>query len=133
MLRKIHFSTRHRPGVVYLLGLNAQWLLNQGGLPAIAETNAAKAKIIYDLIDNNDFYSRHRGKRGPFLDEYHVHHAERRSGQTLPRSEYRGRDDQPQRDIALSVGLRASVYNAMTLENVRILASFMNDFAAKHG
>ena len=30
-------------------------------------------------------------------------------------------------------GIRASTYNAMSIENVRTLAEFMTDFAHKHG
>ncbi len=41
----------------YLLGLVYQWVLDQGGLPAMAERNRAKAEALYGFIDGSDFYS----------------------------------------------------------------------------
>jgi len=45
---------------VYVVGLVAQYLLAQGGLPAIAVHNAEKARLLYDIIDRSGgFYRGH--------------------------------------------------------------------------
>ena len=40
----------------YLAGLVFEWLLEQGGLEAMAIRNQQKAKLLYDCIDDSDFY-----------------------------------------------------------------------------
>src|SRR5690606_21965344 len=45
---------------IYILGLVAKWMLEQGGLEAIGRANAAKAKLVYDAIDGSGgFYRGH--------------------------------------------------------------------------
>src|SRR5690606_26992967 len=41
----------------YLSGLVFKWLKQQGGLAAMGELNARKAKKLYDYVDASDFYS----------------------------------------------------------------------------
>ncbi|MCH8947225.1 MAG: aminotransferase class V-fold PLP-dependent enzyme, partial [Acidobacteria bacterium] len=41
---------------VYLMSEIFAWLLEQGGLEAIARENESKAKIVYDVIDASDFF-----------------------------------------------------------------------------
>src|SRR5699024_3107906 len=40
----------------YIAGLTFKWLLDQGGLKAIAKTNHRKAGKLYAAIDESDFY-----------------------------------------------------------------------------
>lgn len=40
----------------YMAGLVFKWLLKRGGLAAMAECNAAKATMLYEAIDNSNFY-----------------------------------------------------------------------------
>ena len=42
---------------IYFVGQMFRWLLDKGGLDAIEKHNDAKAKLIYDVIDELDFYS----------------------------------------------------------------------------
>ena len=41
---------------IYFIGLVTKWIEAQGALAAMAETNAAKAKVLYDAIDGIDLY-----------------------------------------------------------------------------
>ncbi len=41
---------------IYLVGEVFKWIQAQGGLAAMAEHNAAKAKLLYDYIDASDFF-----------------------------------------------------------------------------
>jgi phosphoserine aminotransferase len=42
---------------VYLAGLTFKWLLERGGLAEVEKANIRKAKLLYDYIDSQDFYS----------------------------------------------------------------------------
>ncbi len=42
---------------IYIAGLVFEWLLAQGGVPAIEQKNIAKAKLLYDYLDSTEFYS----------------------------------------------------------------------------
>lgn len=118
---------------VYLLNLVLQWIEGTGGLAAMAERNARKAKTIYDAIDGSGgFY------RGHAL-------AESRSQMNvtfrLP-SEALERQFVAETEAAAMIGLaghrsvggiRASLYNAVSPEACGVLASFMADFARRNG
>jgi phosphoserine aminotransferase len=41
---------------IYLAGLVFQWLKNLGGLAKMEEINIAKARILYDYLDQTEFY-----------------------------------------------------------------------------
>src|SRR5213075_1704651 len=41
---------------IYVAGLVFQWLLAQGGVPAIERVNIAKAALLYDYLDQTSFY-----------------------------------------------------------------------------
>lgn len=41
---------------IYAVGETFQWLLDLGGLPAIEEQNQAKAKVLYDYLDESNLF-----------------------------------------------------------------------------
>ena len=41
---------------IYLAGLVFQWLKKLGGLKKMEELNIAKAKLLYDYLDQTEFY-----------------------------------------------------------------------------
>src|SRR5215470_939140 len=41
---------------IYVAGLVFEWLLAQGGVPAIERVNVAKAALLYDYLDQSSFY-----------------------------------------------------------------------------
>ena len=116
----------------YLAGLVFQWLLQQGGLEAMAQINQRKASKLYAAIDQSDFY------HNPVDPDC-------RSWMNLPFTLANPKLEQRFLDEAAQVGLvtlkghrlvggmRASLYNAMPEEGVDALIAFMRDFEAKHG
>src|SRR5581483_3362910 len=118
---------------VYVLNLVLQWIDQLGGLGAMAERNARKAKTLYDAIDQSGgFY------RGHALPEAR---SQMNITFRLP-SEALEKQFVAEAQAAGMVGLaghrsvggaRASVYNAVSPESCQALASFMADFARKHG
>jgi phosphoserine aminotransferase len=117
---------------IYIAGLVFEWLLAQGGVPAIEKQNIAKAALLYDYLDQSTFY------RNPVRKED-------RSRMNVP---FKLRDE-AQDDAFLkgakeagmvqlkghrSVGgMRASIYNAMPIEGVRTLVEYMKSFEQRHG
>jgi len=115
----------------YCAGLVFKWLRRQGGLVRIAQRNRAKAELLYRTIDESGFYRNpvERSCRSwmnvPF---------------TLARPELDAAFLAAAREAGLvnleghrSVGgMRASIYNAMTLEGVVALSDFMREFARQH-
>jgi len=118
---------------IYIAGLVFQWLRRQGGLPGIAAVNAEKARILYECIDNaSGFYAnpvdpdcRSRMNvpftlANPALDAAFLAESKAAGLVSLKGHKSVG-------------GMRASIYNAVSLEGVQVLVDFMNDFAKRNG
>lgn len=111
----------------YLLGLNLQWIKDNGGLTAMGARNERKARTLYAAIDGSDFYANpvdpasRSWMNVPFL---------------LAREELEEEFLSSARAAGLvnleghrSVGgMRASIYNAMPIEGVEKLVQFMEKF-----
>ncbi|CAN5283243.1 3-phosphoserine/phosphohydroxythreonine transaminase [soil metagenome] len=116
----------------YIAGLVLQWLKKNGGLSAIAEANQKKAELLYKTIDQSEFYKNPVAKECrslmniPFilndatLDKAFLDEAKQANLVGLAGHRAVG-------------GMRASLYNAVTLEAVEALTNFMSDFARRHG
>lgn len=119
--------------VIYTIGLVLKWLEDTvGGLENMEKTNQEKAGVLYDCIDQSDFY---RGTA----------ETESRSLMNitfrLPSEELEARFVAEALEAGLgglkghrSVGgCRASIYNATGIDSVRALVAFMGDFEKKAG
>ena len=121
---------------IYIAGLTFQWLKRQregglAGIAAIEQRNIAKAELLYSAIDNSQFYvnkvavnCRSRMNIPFFLRD------ESRNEAFLTGARERGL---LQLKGHKSVGgMRASLYNAMPLEGVQALVTYMREFEQKH-
>jgi len=114
---------------IYVTGLVLAWLREQGGLAAAGERNAAKASLVYEAIDGSDgFYRGHAEASSRSLMNVTwrlpTEELERRFVQEAAAAhlvELKGH-----RSVG---GIRASLYNAMSLAGVQALADFMWAFA----
>ena len=116
----------------YMAGLVFKWLKAEGGLEAVGARNGAKAKLLYDYIDASGFYANPIEKAA-------------RSWMNVPFTLASAELEKPFAQEAQAAGLtnleghrsvggmRASIYNAMPLEGVQALVSFMQEFARRHG
>jgi phosphoserine aminotransferase len=130
-------SLYHTPPTfaVYIVGLVLEWIDSEGGAAAIEKRNAAKAKRLYDAIDNSGGYY-----AGPI----------EKSSRSRMNVTFRvgGGNEEIERKFAKEAtaaklvglaghrsvgGMRASLYNAVTLEAIEALVSFMDDFKRKNG
>ncbi|MCB1669530.1 MAG: 3-phosphoserine/phosphohydroxythreonine transaminase [Gammaproteobacteria bacterium] len=112
---------------IYMMSLVLEWLKGEGGVGAMEARNEAKAKLIYDAIDNSDFY---RGTAHPdhrsimnvtfnltdesLLDSF--------LAEALKNGLYALKGHR------VVGGARASIYNAMPLAGCQALVDFMAEF-----
>jgi phosphoserine aminotransferase len=112
---------------IYIAGLVFQWIRRQGGVAAMEQRNMAKARLLYDAIDQSTLYEnrvdaacRSRMNVPFFLTD------PSRNDAFLTGARERG---------LLSLkghkslgGMRASIYNAMPIEGVQALVDYMREF-----
>jgi phosphoserine aminotransferase len=114
---------------VYVLGLVCQWLRDSiGGLTAMDRHNAAKAKLLYDVLDaSGGFYAGHA--RPECRSDMNV--TFRLPDETLEKAFLKAATERRLVDLKghRSVGgIRASIYNAMPLSGVESLRDYMLEF-----
>jgi phosphoserine aminotransferase len=117
---------------MYVAGLVFKWLKQQGGLASMEQKNVQKATLLYDFLDASEFFSSVVAKedrsrmnvpftlKNPALDAEFLKGAEARGMVQL----------KGHRSVG---GMRASIYNAMPIEGVQSLVSYMKDFERNHG
>src|SRR5215217_6870305 len=118
---------------IYMVGLVFQWAKKVGGLAEIQKTNRKKADLIYAAIDESGGF--YRGHAAP----------EARSVMNIPfrlpseELEDAFTKESKKNDLIglkghRSVGgMRASIYNAMSVEGAEALVHFMKEFQKKNG
>lgn len=127
-------SLYHTPPTfaIYMLGLVAKWVKNQGGVKEIAHKNEEKAGLIYDAIDASEgFYVGHAQKESRSLMNITFRlRSEELEKKFLEQSKEKGFVGlNGHRSVG---GCRASTYNAVTLESCQALREFMLEFQKKH-
>lgn len=119
---------------IYIFNLEMQWLLEQGGLDAINERNKAKARLVYECIDDSKgFYKGHSKKdsRSLMNVSFNIAHNADLEPVFIKAAEEAGMIGL--KGHRLLGGIRASLYNAISLKQCEILVDFMKEFARKHG
>jgi len=116
----------------YMAGLVFQWLKRQGGLEAMAERNSAKAALLYAAIDSSGFYGNpvHPSCRSWMNVPFTLARPELEKTFLGEAAEAGLANLEGHRSVG---GMRASLYNAMPVEGVEALVSFMSDFERRHG
>lgn len=118
---------------IYVIGLVFKWILEQGGLEALEVRNNDKARLIYDVIDeNSDFYRGHseRNCRSMMNITFRTPSEELDKKFLAAAAELRMDGLKGHRNVG---GIRASIYNAFPAEGCQALAGFMRDFIKQFG
>ena len=118
---------------IYVLKETLKWLKSIGGVPEIYRRNQAKAALLYDEIDRNPLFRGTVDKEDRSLmnicfvmaDGY-----EELAPEFMEAAKSRGIVGI--KGHRLVGGFRASCYNALPVESVRVLVECMQEFAAKH-
>ena len=117
---------------IYMLGLVMRWIVDQGGLAAMATMNERKAGKLYAEIDRTGFYrgTAQKDSRSWMNVTFRLG-SEEQEKQFVKEAEKAGLDGlQGHRSVG---GIRASIYNAFPEAGVDALVSFMKDFERRHG
>jgi phosphoserine aminotransferase len=118
---------------IYLVGLVMQHLRDGGGLLAVGQVNAEKAELLYRAIDaSGGFYRGHAQpeSRSQMNVTWRLPNEdlEKNFVKEAEASELVGLKGH--RSVG---GIRASLYNAVSLGSVRVLVDFMGEFKRKNG
>lgn len=119
---------------IYILRNVLAWYKEQGGLSVIEKWNREKAQLLYSVIDKYpDFYKGYVTEKAhrsfmnvtfhlptPELDAKFVNEAKKEGMIGL----------KGYRDLG---GIRVSMYNAVTVDNIKTLVSFMEEFIRVNG
>ena len=117
---------------IYIAGLVFKWLKAKGGLAAMEKINIEKAALLYSYLDQSDFYHspiavENRSRMNiPFtLKDAELDAAFLKQAQENGLLQLKGHK--------LVGGMRASIYNAMPIEGIKALISFMQAFEKANG
>jgi phosphoserine aminotransferase len=117
---------------VYICMLTLRWLKKQGGVPALEKINAAKAKLLYDTLDQLPLFTPKVAREDrSLMNVVWIMKDEALEKEFLAACKANGMVGvKGHRTVG---GLRASLYNALTLDSVTALTDLMKDFATKKG
>ena len=117
---------------VYVLGLVVEWLIELGGLPAIAEINERKAAKLYAELDGTGFWrpTADKASRSRMNVTFRLA-SEDLEKAFVKESTAAGFDGlKGHRSVG---GMRASIYNAFPESGIDRLVEFMRDFELRNG
>ena len=116
---------------VYMAGLCLEWVLEQGGVPEMEKRAVARSSMLYDVIDSTPFYrgSAEKGSRSRTNVTFFTPDADT---DALFVKEAAKEGLVNLKGHRLVNGIRASIYNAMPMQGVELLADFMVRFAKEH-
>lgn len=143
---------------IYVLGKVLHWIEKNGGAAGINKLNVAKADYLYNFLDTSDFYhaTAEKGSRSlmnvPFLTKYSTaetaaagkkDEADRTEAEKVALAKEKEINDKFVKEASaaglvnlkghrLVGGMRASIYNAMSIEGVKALVEFMKKFAKEN-
>lgn len=117
---------------IYICMLTLRWLKQQGGVAGVAQVNRQKAAMLYALLDNTPLY-KPTVAREDRSDMNVVWVLEQPSLDKMLLDEAHAEGITGIQGHRTAGGFRASLYNAMPLESVETLCSFLTHFANKVG
>jgi phosphoserine aminotransferase len=117
---------------IYMAGLVFRWLKERGGLARMEQENRAKAAVLYDYLDQTEFYYSPVARDDRSLMNVPFRLKNEALDEAFLKGAKAGGLDQLKGHRSVG-GMRASIYNAMPVDGVRALVAYMRDFEKKHG
>ena len=116
---------------IYCCGKVFKYLLDNGGLEAMAKRNAEKAAILYDFLDQSKFFTGAvRKEDRSYMNVPFVSPSKEQDAEVVAATKAAGFDNlKGHKSVG---GLRASIYNAMPKEGVEALVEFLKQYEAQH-
>ena len=116
---------------IYMLGLVLDWLKEQGGVEGMEQLKRARAKLLYDCLEESRLFRLHAEK-----DSRSDMNVTFRTGDTSLDAEFvafaAARGLVNLKGHKLTGGMRASIYNAMPMEGVEALVKTIKEFEREH-
>ena len=112
---------------IYICGKVFKWLKKQGGLTAMQARNEAKAKVLYDFLDQSKLFRGTVAKADrSLMNVPFVTGSDELDAKFIKEATAAGMVNlKGHRSVG---GMRASIYNAMPMEGVQALVDFMKKF-----
>ena len=116
---------------IYMLGLVLKWVDKQGGIEGLQEIKKAKAKLLYDVLDESSLFKGHADKesRSDMNVTFRTGNEELDAKFVKEATEAGFVNVKGHRNVG---GMRASIYNAMPMEGAKALADFMREFEIRN-
>lgn len=113
---------------IYIAKLVYEWILSLGGLEKMKALNEKKAKLLYDYLDSQDYYTApvEKESRSMMNVTFVTGDADLDKKFASEASDAGLKNLKGHRSVG---GMRASIYNAMPYEGVEKLVAFMKEFA----
>ena len=112
---------------IYVAGEMFKWVLNQGGVKELEKRNTEKANMLYDILDNSNFYKPFADKNSRSIMNVTFNlPSEELEAKFIEEAKANGMINLKGHRVL--GGIRASIYNAMTVDGVKTLANFMETF-----
>jgi phosphoserine aminotransferase len=117
---------------IYIVGLVMKWILDQGGIDKVEKVNKEKADKIYKIVDGTNFYraTAKEDSRSIMNITFRLPSEDLEKKFVTEATAARLVGLKGHRSVG---GIRASIYNAMSLDGVKALVDFMKDFEKKNG
>ena len=116
---------------IYMLGLVLKWVDKQGGIEGLQEIKKAKAKLLYDVLDESSLFKGHADKesRSDMNVTFRTGNEELDAKFVKEATDAGFVNVKGHRNVG---GMRASIYNAMPMEGAKALADFMREFEIRN-
>ena len=115
---------------VYTSMLTLEWLNKNGGIESIESKNNAKAELIYDAIDKSDLFKGFAAKedRSSMNATFNLINQDHKELFDKLSKEANINGINGHRSVG---GYRASIYNALDIESIKVLVEVMNELKRK--
>lgn len=118
---------------IYMISLMVDWFEEQGGVQEFQKRSLEKSKLLYDIIDESDFYTNQvrREDRSTINVIFRVKEGDDEL-ETLFVEQAKENGFVSVKGHRIAGGMRISLYNAVSIEAVQALAIFMREFKERY-
>ena len=116
---------------IYMLGLTLDWVIREGGIPAMEQRKRQKAGMLYDFLDESRLFKAHaRPESRSWMNVTFRTGSDALDAEFLKGAAERGLVNL--KGHKLTGGIRASLYNAVPVEGAKALREYMKEFEYRH-
>lgn len=118
---------------IYLSLLVARWIKKEGGVSEMQRRSELKSSLLYDVIDASGGFYTNKVEKSSRSKMNVVFNLTDAALEPLMIEEAKKEDIVSIKGHRILGGMRASLYNAVSIEDAQALSDFMKEFARTHG